>query len=96
MNIWLHLGNQVMVHKTEYNFQRLKAKAEVWNRVWILEASSKNGCKKSPFWSKKGEDLENREAYSSWELLGNPAPAHSHGNKPFIFLQVTPADSAQV
>lgn len=49
MNIWLHLGNQVMVHKTEYNFQRLKAKAEVWNRVWILEASSKNGCKKSPF-----------------------------------------------
>ena len=54
------------------------------------------GVKRALFGLKMGEDLENREAYSSWELLGNPAPAHSHGNKPFIFLQVTPASSAQV
>ena len=85
-----------MVHKTEYNFQRLKVKAEVWKRVCILEASSKNGCKKSPFGLTKDEDLENREAYSSWELLGNPTPVHSHRNKPFIFLKVTLASSAQV
>ena len=54
------------------------------------------GVKRAPFGLKKGEDLENREAYSSWELLGNAAPAHSHSNKPFIFLQVTPTSSVQV
>ena len=54
------------------------------------------GVKRAPSGLKKDEDLENREAYSSWELLGNPTPVHSHRNKPFIFLKVTLASSAQV
>ena len=47
---------------------------QVWNRVWILETRSENGCGKGHFFFclKYGQDLKNRAAYTHQEFPGVP------------------------